>query len=297
MEEIDLKELIEMFLEKKFLIIFVVVLFAILGCVYTQKFITPLYQSSTSLVLVQTGTDSATAEISDSITAMDLTLNSKLVDAYTEIAKSKVVAGKVVENLKLNTKIEELQKITTVTSGSDSGIIKITVKHTDPKQACVIANELAEVFIGKVNEIYKVQNLYVLDVAEVNGEPYNINLLKNVVIFAFVGAILVAGYVLLINMLDTTVKTDADIEKALGVPVLASIVLTDDSNKKKAKQGAKRKKEKTEIEFSDTVQFFYDDEQENEENEEDITISYEADYTSSKSPSRHQRSHKKGGIE
>ena len=98
-------------------------------------------------------------------------------------------------------------------------------------------------------------------------------------------------------MLDTTVKTDADIEKALGVPVLASIVLTDDSNKKKAKQGAKRKKEKTEIEFSDTVQFFYDDEQENEENEEDITISYEADYTSSKSPSRHQRSHKKGGIE
>ena len=38
MEEIDLKELIDMFLRKKFLIILVIIVFAALGAIYTLKF-------------------------------------------------------------------------------------------------------------------------------------------------------------------------------------------------------------------------------------------------------------------
>ncbi len=283
MEEIDLKELIEMFLEKKFLIIFVVALFAILGAVYTTEFITPLYQSSTSLVLVQTGSERNPNEYSESITTTDLTLNSKLIDAYKVIANSKVIANTVIKNLKLNIETEKLQESITVSSNSEAELI-ITVKSTIPEEACKIANELAKVFKDKVTEIYKVENLYVLDVAEVQAEPFNINLMKNIVIFAFVGGVLVAGYILLINMLDTTVKTDSDIERALGVPVLASIVLTGDGNKKKSKKSKSKKKSKNKkkskkravsesnIPFSNNVQFFYD----NDSEEKNVSLfSYE----------------------
>lgn len=256
MEEIDLKELIGMFLEKKFLIIFVVILFAILGAVYTTRFITPLYESSTSLVLVQTGDAETSLE---SITTTDITLNSKLVDAYAVVAKSKRVANKVSENLKLDMTIDSLIESITVSSASDTQNLKVSVKHEQPEEACKIANEVAEVFIEEVTEIYKVKNLYILDPAEVNTSPCNINLTKNIAIFAFVGAILVTGYILLINMLDTTIKTDLDIEKAVALPVLASIIFVDENNKKKNKNNTKKKlNHKFNNSFESKEQFYYE---------------------------------------
>ena len=238
MEELDLKELISMFLEKKLLIILVVVIFALMGAIYTLKFVTPIYQSTTSLVLAQIGGDNS--EESNSITSSDIALNSNLIDNYRVIAKSKSVAQEVIDNLNLNTTVEILRNRISVTTESDSEVIKITVADEDPELACKITTEVAEIFMEKVQTIYKVNNITVLDKAEMETTPSNINLTKNIVIFAFVGGILIAGYILLINMLDTTVKTDTDIEKALDIPVLASIVLTDDATKKKFKAHMKR---------------------------------------------------------
>ena len=306
MEEIDLKELIEMFLEKKFLIIFVVILFAILGAVYTNEFIVPKYESETRLLLVQTGAENATEDL-ESITTTDLTLNSKLVYNYIEVAKSKSVANSVIKKLKLDMSYEELQKNTSVSSVSDTETIKIVIQHTDPQMACKIANEYAQAFIQRVENIYKVSNVEVLDVAEVPVEPCNIDLTKNIVIFAFVGAILVSGYILLINMLDTTIKTDTDIEKAVGIPVLASIVLTEDSSKKKTKKSEKQntdEKKSQAIPFSENVQFFYEDGEEETDEDNVSLFSYvnkdgldydEDDRQLGKRSANHKKNHRKGG--
>lgn len=286
MEEIDLKELIQMFLERKFLILIVVLIFAIIGAVYTLKIITPKYEATTSLVLVQTGNENGGthSDYSNAITTTDITLNSNLVDDYTEIAKSKIVANTVINNLKLDIPLEVLQENITVTSISDTELIEITVENESAEGSCRIANEVAKVFIEKVNELYKVRNIHVLDVAEIPEEPCNINLIKNIVIFSLIGAILVAGYVLLVNMLDTTVKVDTDIERALGLPVLASIVLTGDNTKKKLKT-EKNDKEKSfketnskepQLPFSNNVQIFCENNT-NNENDYDDNDNYEED--------------------
>lgn len=260
MEELDLKELISMFLEKKLLIILVVVIFALMGAIYTLKFVTPIYQSTTSLVLAQIGGDNS--EESNSITSSDIALNTNLIDNYRVIAKSKSVAQEVIDNLNLDTTVEILRNRISVTTESDSEVIKITVLDEDPELACKITTEVAEIFMGKVETIYKVNNITVLDKAEMETTPSNINLTKNIVIFAFVGGILIAGYILLINMLDTTVKTDTDIEKALDIPVLASIVLTDDATKKKFKAHMKREdftsKTASEPDEDDNIQVLYE---------------------------------------
>ena len=46
---------------------------------------------------------------------------------------------------------------------------------------------------------------------------------KDIIIFAFIGAVVSVIYVLLSNMLDTTVKTAEEIEKEFKLPVIASI--------------------------------------------------------------------------
>lgn len=240
MEELDLKELIAMFLEKKILIILVVIIFALIGTIYTLKFVTPIYRSSTTLILAQTTINSSNGELS-SITQGDITLNANLVDNYKKIAESRVVASKVIKNLGLNTSIENIRENTTVSTSSDTEVLEITISNTNPELACKIANELATVFTEEALQIYKVNNVNVLDEAVIPTKPANVNLAKNILIFSFVGGVLVSVYILLINILDTTVKTDVDIERAIGLPVLASIVLTEDApKKKKIKSSGKR---------------------------------------------------------
>lgn len=255
MEELDLKELISIFLEKKILIILVVIIFAMLGAIYTLKFIVPEYQSETSLVLVQVERENATE--GSAISTTDITINSKLVDDYRILAKSKNIVEEVKNNLNLKQEIESIQNSITVSAVSDTRVIKISVVHTDPEIACKIANETADVFVEKVSDMYKTSNLYVWERAEVPSDPSNINLFKNVVIFSFFGGVLVVIYILLINMLDTTVKTDLDIEKALQLPVLASIMLTDENTKKKHKSKKHRNYKKNDGKSSTEVKIPY----------------------------------------
>lgn len=227
MEEIDLKELFNIFWEKKIQIIAVVIIFAIIGVIYSSQIKTPIYSSSTSLVLVQSQGDNAS-----SITSSDITLNSKLVSTYSEIIKSTTTVREVISNLGLDLEEEDVKKDIKVTAVDGTEVIKITVSNEDAVVAYKIANEIANVFINRAKAIYKIENVQVLDLAEVAEGPSNINHIKDVAIFMFIGVVISCAYVLLLNMLDNTIKSQEDAEKALKVPVLASIpVYNPEANK------------------------------------------------------------------
>ena len=88
---------------------------------------------------------------------------------------------------------------------------------------------MAEVFREKVNQIYKIDNLSVIDIAEPSSLPYNIGTVKNIVIFALVGLILSCGVIFLIVYFDDTVKDEKDIEALVNIPVIASIPKLEDN--------------------------------------------------------------------
>ena len=81
MEDLDLKELFNIFWNKKFQIILLIVIFAVIGFIYTIGFVTPVYTSSTSLVLA-TSNNTQQATGTNSITTTDITLNSKLFEIF-----------------------------------------------------------------------------------------------------------------------------------------------------------------------------------------------------------------------
>lgn len=226
MEELDLKELLTIFWNKKVQIILLVAIFIVLGVIYTIGFITPMYTSSTTLVLAAVeGTDNKTTD--STITTTDVTLNSKLVSTYSELVKSKNVLRQVISNLNIDVVEDDLRKNITVTSVKDTELIEISVSNQNPTYASQIANEIAKVFTAKVAEIYNINNVHVVDEAETSTVPSNINHVKDVIIFAFIGIVVAVMYVLIANMLDTTVGTAEEIEKSFKIPVLASIPCYD----------------------------------------------------------------------
>lgn len=222
MEELDLKELLMLFWNKKVKILLIVAIFMLIGVIYTIGFVTPVYTSSTTLLL---GKSESSTGNTDTITTTDITLNSKLVSTYSTLIKSKSVLRPVISNLSIDLSEAELEKSITVSQEKDTEIIRISVTNADATTAAKVANEVEKVFSQRVSEIYKINNVQVVDEAEVSTSPSNINHTKDIIIFAFVGVVVAVMYVLIANMLDTTIKSAEEVEKEFKVPVLASIPL------------------------------------------------------------------------
>ena len=234
MDELDLKDLFNMFWTKKFEIILIIAIAIVIGFIYSYVLLKPEYKSTTSILLAK----SNTAQADDgTITSSEITLNQNLVATYSDLIKTEKVLTQVINNLQINKTVEELQKNIQVSAKDDTEIIEISVTDADSEMARRIANEAAQVFITQIaQEYYNMDNVYVVDEARAESAPYNINHTKDLVIFVVAGFVIACIYVLIANMLDTTVKSKEDIEKKLGLTVLTSIPVCDF---KKAKGGKK----------------------------------------------------------
>lgn len=218
MEELNLTDLFNYILSKILIIILIILLFTTGSVVYSMFIQKPMYQSYTTILL--------TKEENTAITYTDLNLNRSLVDTYSVIIKSNTVMKQVISNLKLDYSVGDLKKLVSVESVNDTEIIKVTVKNSDPVLARDIANEIAKVFNVEVVKLYNIQNIGVVDVAEVNDVPYNVSFTKQVVIGTFIGVVLSLGFVFVLFYFDTTIKNADDVEKKLGIPVIGTVPLS-----------------------------------------------------------------------
>ncbi len=223
MEELDLNELFSLFWNKKIEIILITLIAVICGVIYSYFLITPTYTAKTSLILVQSS-DTASQSGGSGITSTDLTINSKLVSTYSDIVKRNIVLDQVASNLEISKEqVQEIKNRISVTQSKDTEIIDINVTDEDPNYATKIANEVATVFSEKIVDIYNMSNVYLLERAEVPTTPSNINHIKDIAIFAFIGIVISVCYVLILNLLDHTVKSEEDIEKCTNLLILTTI--------------------------------------------------------------------------
>lgn len=218
-EEINLKEIIDLLWSKKLFIIACCLLGAVVGLIYTMKFVTPKFTATSSLILVQTDSSGSAS----GVTTSDVTLNDKLIETYKELAKSKSVINEVIEELNLDLSYSKVKSEVNVQAVTGTQIIKISVTDPEPTRATAITNTLSQVFADKVEEIYKIDNIKSVDEAETPTIPSNINHKKDVLIFLVIAFVLSIGIIFLVSVLDTTVNQSTDFEKSLGVKVLAEI--------------------------------------------------------------------------
>lgn len=232
-EEIDFKEIFNIFWRRKFAIIITTLIFISIGIYYSFNYTVPSYKSSTTLLLAQNNS-SETQKVTNEITQTDITLNQKLVSTYSVLVKSKTVLDQVLENLNMDKSLEEsLKENIEVKAVEDTQVIEITYVNENSNVAYRVANELANVFCEKIVEIYNINNVYIVDKAEIAEEPYNINHIKDILIFAIIGMGLSCMVIFIMSLFDTTVKTQEDIEKNTGLIVLAQVPEIKAGGKKK----------------------------------------------------------------
>lgn len=221
-ETIELRELLEIILKRKWLIILLTIFFMIVGSVYSFFLVTPEYESYTTL-MVNGSKGTSVSDIASSFDLGSINLSQKLVVTYGEIVKSRIVLEQVIDRLGLDMTYNQLLSITTSRQVGSTEILKISVVREDPEEAALIANTIADVFVKEVMRILKVDNVETIDVAIPMYNPINVKTVLNIAISTVLG--LMAGVFLafVLAYLDQTIKTEQDVEKYLDLPVIGTI--------------------------------------------------------------------------
>ena len=202
MEEINIKDFFN-YLKKYILIICgVVVIFVIGVFTYDKSIKKPLYTTYTTIIL----TKSNEAQTSTTITQNDILLNQKLVETYTKIIKSKLVLDQVISETGITYTAEELGQNVAVEAYENTEMLKISVTDSDPELAASIANSIAQVFSGEVAKIYQMNNISVIDIAQVPEEVSNNTLTRDFFIALFISIFGSIGVIFIIYYFDDSIK-------------------------------------------------------------------------------------------
>ena len=218
-ETISLKDILSILRKRARMITLITLIAAALSSIVTFFILTPIYQASTQILVNQAQSDQPYVDINQ------VRSNIELVNTYNVIIKSPTILEKVIEELSLERSYDELNQQVDVSSAQNSQVIEIAVQDPDPSKAADIANTIATVFQNEIVEIMNVDNVSILSVAEVsdNPSPVKPNPTLNIAIAIVIGLMIGVGLAFLLEYFDNTIKTEHDIEKYLGLPVLGTI--------------------------------------------------------------------------
>ena len=227
--EIDLAEVFHILLRKWWLIAVVAIVCAAGAFGITKVFMTPKYQSSAKLYILNKTT---------SVTSLaDIQIGSAITKDFKIIAESKPVIDYSIQSIKEEYGKEftrgDISSSLTVTNQSDTRILVITITREDPEEACIMANAVSEATSKRMSQIMKSDPPTTVEMAEVSSVPVSPHTRRNVILGFLLGAVAVCAVLIIHHMMNDNIKTEEDVERFLGVPTLATLPLIKGKSSKK----------------------------------------------------------------
>lgn len=221
--EIDLLELFYVLMNKLWIIILCGVVGAVVAFSGTKLLITPQYTASSMIYILSETT---------SITSLaDIQLGASLAEDFIVIGKSRPVIERVIRQLDLETNYEELVSTISIVNETDTHILTVSVTNPDPELAADISNTLAENIKEQIADIMGTEEPNTVEEAVVPTKPSSPSTMKNTLIGGALGVLLVSAVIILLHLLDDTIKNEEDVKKYLGLNTLAAIPLEKRSKK------------------------------------------------------------------
>jgi len=234
--EIDLMKILELLLQKFYILLLCAVIGGGAAFGYGKYFVEPTY-SSTAYLYVNNS-----LSLSDITSSVALGESRSLVSTYLVILKTRTTLETVIKKAGLNYSYSELSKMINTGSVNSTEIFQVTVTSHDPEEACMIVNTIAELFPDKVNNIISGTSAKVVDYGVVNRAKIAPSLSKFALVGAFAGACLAALVIVIIYLLDETIREEDYLVSTYDVPIIGTIPNLFEDKKNKYKSYDKKSK-------------------------------------------------------
>ena len=188
---------------------------------------TATYTSRSTLYVGSTSFDVTQGDLSnDRVTALQ-----SIVLTFSRMIDSQPIALRAVQRLDLDLTADHVVNATTTSQEPGTQLLYINVSDPDPALAQSLANGLADVFVETVQEFEPTSSegdvprlpAYVFELAQLPTVPEGSQRLPAAVLAGLFGLLASAGIAFLLDYLDLSVKTAADVEQRLELPVLGVI--------------------------------------------------------------------------
>ena len=217
-EVIDLREYFSIIKKKWYIMAILCVICVAISSVYSFFIAKPVYQAETTLIVKTEKVEGTNTVSSDQIKTTQ-----QLAVTYGEIIKSRKVLEDVIKNLNLKESYGSLSSKISVSTVTDTQIIKVSVKDTDNDNAAKIANEIPAVFTEEAIRIADANGVEVIDKAQVPINPVAPNKKMNILIAGVLGIMVGLFSIFLMEFLNNKMRTPQDIDRTLGLPLLGVI--------------------------------------------------------------------------
>ena len=228
---IDLWQVAYILWKKAVWILLVAVLCADIGFAAAAFVIAPTYSAGADMIV--NNKQNAATQTGD-VTTQDLSASSTLVSTYSVILKSHTVLEQVIEQLHLPYTYDQLAGMITVSTVNNTQVMRITVKCGDSRTALEIVSKLVDIAPGVIVDKAEVGSVKTVDEPWTSGKIVAPSKKKYALVGFAAGFLLMCAIFALRELLNNTYKTEADIVKDLGLPVLGVIPLEEGSTVGKA---------------------------------------------------------------
>ena len=185
---------------------------------------TKRYTSSTQFFVSVSGADTAALQ-------QGSTFTQQRVKSYAELLKTPRALNPVVEELGDDTTTADLASQLTVTTPPETVILEVAVTDTDPAHAQEIATAIGETFPQVVSEVERPEGsnrtspikVSLVEPASTSKTPTSPVPARNLALGVVLGLLLGLGLAALRHLLDTTVRTDDDVEEITEEPVIGAV--------------------------------------------------------------------------
>lgn len=244
--EIDLLELFGFYMSKLWWIIGAFLIGALIAGLFTRYAITPKYTATSKLYMVSSSSQSV-------VDLTDLNIGQSISKDYVELLKTRPIIEGVIEEQGLEYSYKQLLGMVSLSVVNDTRVVQVDVTSTDPKEAKIIANALAEKGVKELPKLTETPSTHIAEYATVPASQSSPNLTKNTMIGALLGLLAMLAVFTVKFLTDDTFKTAEDIEREFGVMPLSVIPegkieglkSTEDNTKKKRRRGRSGKHSKS----------------------------------------------------
>lgn len=227
--ELDLLELFYYLKRKLWMIAASFILCGGIGFAISAFLIAPRYTASTRMYVLNRTNET-------NVVYADLQISSYLLNDYKVLITGQNVTQEVIRRLNLSQKPERLAAQIEATSPDNTRVLQINVTDTDAQLAADIANCVREVASEQIQEIMDVDAVKLVYEADVPEKPSSPNVRNNTIIAAGFGLFAPVFALVVMFMMDDTIRTEEDVQRYLNLETLGVIPKVSELD---TQQGAK----------------------------------------------------------